>query len=171
MRHIRVGIHDELRIRIDTIEEFITMMSRSGYNNGQIQEIVTRGLKGYQKQVNKAERDGRLSIHRRGWTTRGARQIKKALGKTTWYKRKRTEDEEDDDRTNSMSPKKRRKIANKIADNNFEDPMSLLFVERTEGGTLASKLRELEPTLSKMTQGRVKVVEKNGRKLGEMLIK
>ena len=133
--------------------------------------MITRGLKGYSKQLARAKKEGRTHVHRRGWTTRGARQVKKVLGKSTWYKRKRSQEDADDDEHDPSyrrSPNKKRKVTKP---DSYEDPMSLLFVERTEGGQLATKLRDMEPMLCKMTQGRVKIVEKNGRKLGQILVR
>ena len=72
-----------------------------------------------------------MSIHRRGCTTRGIRQTRKILAKLTWYKKRKRSQEDDDDRRqrDRESPSKRRNTTK--PKNQFEDPMSLLFVERT----------------------------------------
>ena len=78
-----------------------------------------------------------------------------------------------EDRKHSpMKRQRRKKTANQIPGkhNLFEDPASVLFIQRTQGGKLASNLRELETELFKITQGKVKVVEKNGTKLEDILI-
>ena len=98
-----------------------------------------------------------------------ARQMKRIMGKTEWYeKRPREEDANEEGR----SPRKRmRNSEQKRNKNYFEDPASVIFIQRTQGGKLASQLRELEPELFKITQGKVKVVEKNGTKLEDILIR
>ena len=53
----------------------------------------------------------------------------------------------------------------------YEDPASIMFVARTRGGILANQLRSLEPQLCRLTRERVKVIERNGKRLLEILVK
>ena len=111
-------------------------------------------------------------MHRRGISTTQERQVKTIMSKTTWYKRKRTEDDEEEKkRTHEGSPNKKRKIGRTEQPNLFEQPAVILFIQRTEGGKLASKFREMGGELFKITAGKINVVERNGRKLEEYLIR
>ena len=48
---------------------------------------------------------------------------------------------------------------------------TVLFVEQTKGGELAKRLREAEERLARLTGWKVRIVEKSGRSMKQMLVK
>ena len=48
---------------------------------------------------------------------------------------------------------------------------SVMFVQRTPNGVLAEGIRREEDTISRLSGHRVKIIEKAGRKLSELLVK
>ena len=48
---------------------------------------------------------------------------------------------------------------------------TVLFVEQTKGGELARRMRQAEEKLSRMTGWKIKIVEKSGRTLKQILVK
>ena len=50
-------------------------------------------------------------------------------------------------------------------------PTTVLFVEQTKGGELARRMRQAEEQLSRMTGWKVKIVEKSGKTLKQILVK
>ena len=114
MRHISRDAPQEERDLI--IDEFCETMRMSGYKEGTIREVMIRGLKGYERQVAQSVKEGRISIHKKGSSTRQARQIKKITGKTQWYK-KRPREEDETEATLKQSPRKKIKMKKENADN------------------------------------------------------
>ena len=70
-----------------------------------------------------------------------------------------------------METKKRKEEADerKKPETENKTPSSVIFVERTEKGELASILREKEKELNKVGKKKVKIVEKNGDQLSQVL--
>lgn len=141
----------------DILENFIRKLRASGYNTTQIQEIVGSGILGYnRKWVAKPDR------HRRSKDTQQLRRMKKLLGKTTWFRFKEKEEGREVE-THQRHPTKNnwRGPVGKNTKIHHQQPSSVLFVERTRGGELASKLKEVEEEINNVSRKKVRVVEKN----------
>ncbi len=68
----------------DMIVKNMSMRLRvSGYNQKQIRDIISSGLKGYNKKWGQGQ-----TRQRRGQETEGARSLKKLVGKSSWFKMK-----------------------------------------------------------------------------------
>ena len=67
--------------------------------------------------------------------------------------------------------KKRKRIQNSIEIDGKKKIMSVLFVQHTERSALAKKLREKLETLERVGNIKIKVVEKTGNKLTDLLHK
>ena len=52
-----------------------------------------------------------------------------------------------------------------------KDPAAVIFVPRTNGGTLARMMKDGEMSLDKIMSRKVKIVEKPGSKLKDILVK
>ena len=94
---------------------------------------------------------------------RNERLQRKLTEKTTWFKQKPK-----NVGRKVIVRKKSRKTEKKKSD---QSPITVLFVPRTNGGTLATQLREVDRKVSEVTKDRVKVVERAGVKLKELLHK
>ena len=159
------------------LESFIEKLKVSGYKKAQIKEIITCGLKGYQTKIERADREGR-ALHRGAAQTIGKRQKKKLLEKTQWYRRKRTEEDEaeaemtkEKTRRTDWNKKKTEKKMEKIEKMEKMEIKSVLFVPRTRNGELAKRLRQEEEQLSRMTGYKVKIVERGGMQVKNILHK
>ena len=148
------------------IEEYIKKLHRSGYNKEQIWNIVESGLKGYETKLDKAAKTG-ARLHRSAGSTMASRHKKKLLNKTTWFKKKSGGDK-DEDKT-GRGPGKSMKETGKTG---VEIEVStVLFVERTWHGELAKRMRQAEAEISGLTGDKLKVVEKSGTALKDLLHK
>ena len=72
-------------VRDAIVDDFEGRMKRSGYDVEEREEIICKGLIGYQRKVEKSRRND-TPLHRKGCTTIGKRYKKKVMAKTTWYK-------------------------------------------------------------------------------------
>ena len=94
-------------------------------------------------------------------------------GKEDWYrqekKRKRDEfDWEENERKNKKVKKEERQAER---EGGKRAPVSVMFVPYTHGGELAKRLREAEEKLEEQTGVKIKIVEKVGTKLVDLLHK
>ena len=107
--------------------------------------------------MNRCKAEGQ-KVRRSAKDSLGQRLRTKLIGKTTWFKKK-------GQRAERTKKGGQRRGAKSSSDNTTPTPRSVLFVDQTLGGELASRLRELftrlEPTLGFF----VKVVERPGRRL------
>ena len=137
------------------------------------------GVKGYERFRRKCEQDKR-QVHRSAKESKNVRYLKQLMGKTTWF-RKEKEDSDKDDVTESgevtaEKVEKRFEVRNKnengkvVNKNQVMKTKTVLFVEKTEKGELASRLRKLETRLSDVTGYRIKIVEKGGRTASRPLL-
>ena len=93
------------------------------------------------------------------------------MGKEEWFRGKREKRKRDDQEV--VSPGKRRKKEQKHEGEQEKESriVSVLFVPFTPHGELARRLTEAEKEMEKQTGIRVKIVEKAGTKLIDMLHK
>ena len=150
--------------RNEIVNKYISKLTTSGYKEKQVKEIIENGLKGYERKLSKARKDGR-EIHREAAETISTRQRKKLMARTTWYKKKKGEKLE-------MQNGKRGNPKNKQAGDIPQVPppiMSVLFVPKTEGGELATRLRQEEEMVSRVTADKIKIQERSGRMLKSIL--
>ena len=116
---------------------------------------MTAGLTGYENMKQAAQESG-SGIHKGAAEGAVERRRKKLVGKSSWFK---------------SSPKQKarverpgkRKIGD-VSDNplNPLTPVSVLFVPQTPQGALAKQLTQQEVWLTKMSQEKIKVVERSG---------
>ena len=159
--------------RNQMIDEFQKKLQISGYNKIQQKEIIESGLVGYKRRLN---RQGGIK-HRRSRDTEKERHRKKILGKSTWFKKKRDNKEQvrtdntgEKDKTNRK--RKRKETTDKTEkDNADREPTTVLFVPRTKGGKLAQLLKDKERELNKFSTHKIRIVEKNGDKLEDILVR
>ena len=169
--------HNEV---IEKIEEFIGELKNSEYKVNQAREIVTSGLRGWKNKI-KNRKKRNIPFYRLAQETVEIRLHKDLTERETWYKTKRDREEEEESpskfrkitgggRRPSKPWKKTSKKSNLTAEDSKKPVVkSVIFVPHTQNSELAKELREKETELEKITGDKVKVVEKAGRKLEDIL--
>ena len=122
---------------------------------------MTAGLTGYENMKQAAQESG-SGIHKGAAEGAVERRRKKLSGKSSWFK---------------SSPKHKARVERpgrrKIRDvgDNPLTPVSVLFVPQTPQGALAKQLTQQEVWLTKMSQEKIKVVERSGCTIRQLLIR
>jgi hypothetical protein len=119
---------------------YMLKLKKSGYNQKFRTEILDSGLKAFQKMIEDDKNGSKPMYRSRDWNA-DQRQILKSKKKINWW-----------NSTNS-------KIQYK----------SVLFVTPTPGGVLAKELRKREEELNKNNKERIKIEEKGGLKIKDIL--
>merc|ERR1711942_54357 len=88
---------------LEKIEQFSQELRNSGYSQNQAKEIVSSGVRGWQKRIRKRKRDDQ-NFYRSAKDTLEERVMKDLVERETWYKENDGIDEEPE------SPKKRMKF-------------------------------------------------------------
>ena len=129
----------------------------------QVKKIIIAGIKGFRNKANRSKREGR-PLRRTAKGSLGARIRTKLLGKSRWFKQqKRTEK----DSNSKMTWKGRQPREDPREEDKLQAPRTILFVEQTPGGALASRLREVVTRLQPILGFKIKIVEKCGKPLKE----
>ena len=153
-------------VKNKVIDQYCTKLASSGYGNKQIHSIITAGLRGFVKLSKK-------QIHRPAATTRRERNLKKLTGKTQWFRSKKKEDKNSKADKTGKHQARRPPTTQKHPDNVQKQKeirtTSVLFIEQTPNGELARRFREAEIELAKITGFRIKIVERNGTKVKNIL--
>ena len=158
------------------IDNYSVKLISSGYDRKQVHRVVTAGLKGFERLLYKQEQ-GLGNIHRPAASNRKARNKKKLLGKSNWFRKKKdvtTEKPKRLDCANNRGPhnKKPSTKLNQGKNDKMElKTTTVLFIEHTPNGELARRFREAEVELSRITGFKVKVVERNGASIKSILHK
>jgi hypothetical protein len=168
------------------IDVFTQQLKSSGYNRKTARDIVVSGTLGWKRKIKRREQEG-TDFYRSARSTLAGRCRKKLLEKVTWYKTKRKrEGEEDENKESQYSPSKRTRrdahgqreqsqpMDKTMAKTNVmhkENVKAVMFVPFTVGSMLAKRMREAENTLQEMTGFRLKIVERSGTKLENVLAK
>ena len=102
----------------------------------------------------------------------GARNNKKLLKKSSWFKHQKPGMENQDAGEKEWKGiKNKKKKFEKTCEKKEKPPVTVLFVPRTPGGKLATMLREAEVEMSKFLGDRIKIVERSGTKLKQLFHK
>ena len=159
------------------IDHFTAQLRNSGYNRREAREIVVSGIKGWVRRHERRKVEG-AGFYRSAGSTLKTRIKKKLLSKANWYKTNQSEQVEAD-KEESQSNGDGRGRKRKNPGKGDEEPASkvakvsavkaVMFCPYTEGGVLAKKLREAEEELESLTGYRMKIVERGGDKLLDLL--
>ena len=161
----------------EIIEHYTSQLKTSGYDRRQAKEVICCGVIGWKRKVQRREREGK-GFYRLGRSTLKQRNKKKLLAKTTWFreKRKRDADDDEDELEEIKLPARKRRAGEKQKDGGdagkiAPDVKAVMFVPFTAGSKLAKSLRDAEEKLGSITGYRLKIVEKAGDKLVDLLTK
>ena len=161
-----------MKERVQVVDDFSIKLITSGYGREQAGRIITAGLMGYENALRR-DRDGKGKLHKSAADGAAARNRRKLLAKSNWFKKKPGKDGESapiGKKTNLSGTRK--PPGPKAVKNTNKTPVtSVLFVEQTSGGELAKRLRLAENKLAEITGWKVKVVEKSGTSIKQMLHK
>ena len=156
------------------IEHYTSQLKMSGYGRRQAREVICCGVAGWKSKIARREREKR-GFYRHAKSTLKMRNKKKLLENTTWF-RERKRSEEDQGEMQSRLVKigkagaaKKKVVKKKIGET--ADVKAVMFVPYTAGSKLAKSLREAEEKLGSLTGYRLKMVEKAGDKLEDLLTK
>ena len=181
--------------KLGVIEQFTKEMKSSGYDRRGAREAVISGIKGDRKRHERKEKDGG-SFYKTAEETLKDRINRKLLESTTWYKdpeetQGKEKDEFHQESWEAGENLRKGKIGEKPGKNRVKggkiqkrkgkgksssakgksNIKSVLFVPFTQGSKLAKKMRDSELKLEEMTGYRLKIVERGGTKLEDILIK
>ena len=129
------------------------------------------GVLGYERRIRK---HGGI-IHRKCSDSKLERADRKLNGNTTWFKPQTNTQKDNRNTTTSKQQRKKvkQKDKNKQKKRNIttKTPAAILFVPRTKGGELATLIRAAEEDLSRNSLQTIKVIERNGDKLENILVR
>ena len=156
----------------ETIETFTRQLKTSGWERREAAEIVKSGFIGWRRRRNRRIEQGG-ALYRSGAASLQFRTTRKLIGKETWYKeeRKRTRDEYDDWEETQRSMKRRKKGGERGGEEEGNRVTAVMFVPYTPRGELAKRLREVETDMEKHTGNKLKIVERSGTKLIDLIHK
>ena len=162
-RNKRTSLEVDISKRIEIMNEYHRKLERSGYGQDQIRNIITAGLVGFERIIQKAAKNG-TNINRSAKEGAADRYRRKLLSRQCWFKKKGNKDKNKD-----HNDRKRRKQRN--VETSKEIPVvSVIFVSKTKHSRLARRMKEAEGTLSKLTKERTRVVERGGKTISDLLV-
>ena len=143
--------------------------------------MIVCGVVGWRRKQERREKAGQ-NQYLEAMETLDKRTSDKLLEKTSWYKdnnKRKAENEESKYQYNPPTKKRRqgagagkgKKISKKEPGNNSKKIKSVMFVPYTKHSELATRLRHNEEKMETMTGYRIKIVEKGGTKLVDILTK
>ena len=174
----------EIDEKVQIVNHYTQQLLNSGYSNDQIKDIIISGLKGAQRKEER--RKVAMKRYRSSHETLEERERKKLTEATNWYRDKKKEEIEDkdtfkltsfNDKMDWLNKKKgkrkggKRKDLKRIEINGKEKLMSVIFVPHTNRSELAKRWRERLEVFEKIGSIKLKVVERTGRKLVDLLHK
>ena len=155
-------------------------LKNAEYNHHTAREIITSGIRGWRTRLARRAQKGQ-EMYRLARTTTKDRHRKKIVGRENWYKNQDTNKEitstngwRDSCNTSNRNNKNNtRNKNNKNKENIAADypVQAVMFVPHTPGSTLAKLLRENEEKIAKLTKNKLKIVERAGKKLQDIITK
>ena len=156
------------------IEQFTREVRNSEYHHRTAQEIVVSGIRGYRTKITRRIASGQ-EFYRPAHRTVNQRTKKKLLSRENWYKQDQLKEQNSENyhRIGTGPPYKKgtKPKMEQQKEQNENKIKAVMFVPYTEGSELARKLRENEENINKITHNRVKIIERTGTKLQDLLTK
>ena len=156
------------------INQMTQELRTSEYNHATAREIIISGIRGLRKRLELRKKKGQEK-YRPGVSTVKIREHKKLLGRETWYKGELEQEyaEHEDKIINKprrTSPKNK-KVTREQKQEKHDKPVvsSVMFVPFTPGSELAKRLRENEEKMTKFSKHKIKIVERAGVQLQNLL--
>ena len=140
------------------VDKYAQKLRNGGYSVEQTQRIIINGIKGLERKKRRCEDEGR-KLWRTAQESRSSRNIRKLTQKSNWFKKKKFGAEGSHERKPGPTKHNNKEQSKQI------DKKTVLFVEQTARGELASKLKELMSRLAPILGFGVKIVERAGSTL------
>ena len=177
------------------IEEYIKVLDKktqelknSGYNHQTAREIIMSGIRGWKARTSRKENTGQ-EMYRAAKKTLFTRTRKKLTSRENWYKKKTQEPQDKNCPANQTQEKlsskprfqNKTRITSPTLQPRQEQPKleskedknktirAVMFVPFTKNSELAKLLRENEEKLEKMTRTKLKIVERTGIKMVDLV--
>jgi hypothetical protein len=161
-------------------------MLNSGYGIPQTRKVLVNGLTCYERKLAESRKPGGRPLHQSESQSRDSRWRKKVTGKTDWYRNKKKsqaetnaserpqfdKETEETGNTQDRSNKRQRTSDRESKETqagrqpgqvNMARTTSVMFVEQTPGGKLASRLKQAGRRLMEMTGFNIKIVERGAQ--------
>ena len=179
--------------KIETVDHFTQQLVNSGYTQQKIKEIIVSSLKGVRRKEKR--RKDMKSKYRSAEESLVERMNKKLLESTSWYKELKIREDSEEDKVisdffksndgawkdfrkeekmgNNEFRKRKRKTQNRKKETEKPDEkiQAVLFVQHTRFSEMAKRMRAKMESLEKLGKFRVKIVERTGTKLVDILHK
>ena len=159
----------------EKVEQFIKELKTSDYSVKQAKDITISGIQGWKNRQNKRKRDN-SSFYRLAEHTLASRVKKDLIERENWYKTENTPVSMEESNTNSIMEGRIPKISWKRGKKRLQritgekkEVKSVIFIPHTKGSELATQLRDRETRLQEVTGDKVKITERAGRKLENIL--
>ena len=123
------------------------------------------GLTGYKRKMRRNREHYKMK-HRLGVKGLETRLINKATNKSNWFRKKGSGDLQVDQEGDGTSNSQTRETQEMRRD---DQPITVLFVERSPKGGLITALKQKERELSQVFGNRVRMVEKSGKKVEHLI--
>ena len=153
--------------RNEILEEFMEKMERSGYGEEERREVVKRGIIRYEK-VREQAQQGQRELHRPASSTSQLRVRKKLLDPSNWWK-KRGKEPVDHNAWETPAKPASKVQRRRPGPERQDDPVAVLFIRRSNEGKLIGKLREKEKEVAAATGYSLKLVERAGTSIKNLL--
>ena len=152
------------------IEVAIKDMKTYGYDRINTREIVCSGITGWMRKMKRRSTE-EGGMYRPAKSTLAGRCKKKLLAKTNWYKKRKNREEDEMEEEEDFREKKKKKTDKERQEikKGEDKAKAVLFIPFTNNSLLAKNLREAEEKLFSLTGYRLKVVERAGLKLEDLL--
>ena len=150
----------------NTIEDFTRQLKNSGWDRLESKEMVVSGYIAWKRRARRREEEG-VELYRSAASSLPARARRKLTGKEDWYKKRNAKRKRDEFDSDEGRKKKRRE--EHPGEKEKDRTVSVMFVPYTKGGELARRIRAAEEDLQRQTGVKIKIVERTGRKLIDLL--
>ena len=186
-RMLNCSEHVPIETRMEIIDNFGQKMLNSGHHIENTRRNLISGLKGWKNKVARCKSQGQ-PIHRTARQSSGSRRLKKLVGKATWFLEKKGDPKEHESVNNQAESLRNKSQKEKWShpsshrgDEKKKSPdqkagkpaqpriTSVINVEQTRGGALASVLRKKMENLAPMLEFRFRVIESAGTSLADIL--
>ena len=152
----------------EIVDKLAQKMINSGYGEEQSRRIIVAGIKGWRNKVDRCSKTNK-KLRRTAKDSQEQRERDKLLGKTEWFREQKTKEQIEEDHMRVLRRpgrcNRRRTGAKNGCERQEKTARSVIFVEHTPGGELATRIRELLRRLEHLIGFRIKVVERCGKTL------
>ena len=152
-------------VREQILDSYAQKLRNGGYSVEQTQKIIVNGIKGMEGRKRRCLELGR-KLRRTAKESRSSRYLKKLTAKSNWFKQTKGAAKHNTNYNNIGGEQKGG--AHRRRDGNPKEQIpkkTVIFVEQTPRGELASKLKELMSRIAPVLGFGVKVVERAGSTL------